>query len=277
MKMNISAAAKLNNGVEIPFLGLGVYQIPEGDETRRAVLAALRTGYRHIDTARLYANEHSVGEAIRESGIPREEIFITTKLWNSDQGYERALNAFEDSRQKLGVEYIDLYLIHWPVENLRLESWKALEKLYADGKVKAIGVSNFMVRHMIELLAHSEIVPAINQVELSPYNYQTRKGVVDFCKSRGIAVEAYSPLTKGHRLNDPRLQEIAGGYGISSAQLLIRWALQHEFVTIPKSEHEDRIRENSEVFDFSINEEDMELLDSLDEKLVTAWDPTHTP
>jgi len=277
MELTIQSKATLHNGVEIPFLGLGVFQSPPGEVTRRAVLYALEAGYRHIDTAKIYRNEQDVGWAVRESGIPRSEIFVTTKLWNQDHGYNRAIRAFNESLQRLGLDYIDLYLIHWPVEGLRLESWRALETLLAEGRCRAIGVSNYLVRHLEELSGSGKGVPAVNQIELSPYNYLSRKEVVDFCRSKGVQLEAYSPLTKGKKLSDPKLVALARKYGKTPAQMLIRWALQHQMVVIPKSTDRDRIRENAQVFDFSIAKGDMACLDSFDENLTTGWDPTHAP
>jgi diketogulonate reductase-like aldo/keto reductase len=277
MKMNINSKYKLNNGVEIPVIGLGVFNNPAGETTRNAVGYALKAGYMHIDTAKIYANEEDVGKAIAESGIPCEEIFITTKLWHSDQGYEPTLKACEESLNKLGLDYVDLYLMHWPVENLRLESWKAMEKLLQDGKCRAIGVSNFMARHIKDLLGNCEVVPAVNQIELSPYNFLYRKEVVDLCLGKNIMIEAYSPLTKGRKLNDPKLVELAKQYRKSTAQILIRWALEKGFIVIPKSVKENRIRENADIFDFSITEDDMKYLESFNENLITGWDPTNAP
>lgn len=273
--LNLKSTARLNNGVEIPLVGLGVYQAQRGDETRQAVLHALQAGYRHVDTARVYGNERDVGEALRESGLPREEVFITTKLWNQDQGYDSALRACERSLGELGLEYVDLYLIHWPVASRRLDSWRALEKLLADGKCRAIGVSNFLERHLDELMAKSKVVPAINQVELSPYLSQ--EALRAYCQKHGIVVEAYSPLTRGARLGDPRLVEVARRHGKTAAQVLIRWCLQHDLVTLPKSVHPARIRENAAVFDFALSPEDMRTLDGLNENLHTSWDPTDVP
>ena len=275
--MALQSKTKLNNGVEIPILGLGVYQSRAGTETRDAVRFALEVGYRHIDTARIYGNEKDVGAAVRASGIPRSEIFVTTKLWNSDHGYDNAIRACNDSLKRLGLDYIDLYLVHWPVEKSRLESWRALETLLAEGICRAIGVSNYMVRHLNELLAHCKVVPAVNQIEMNPYIYQHFLDVVKMCRKEGVVVEAYSPLTKAQRLKDPRLIKIAEKYHKSAAQILIRWALQHEFVVIPKSAKAERIRENADVFDFNISDDEMAELDSFNEDLVTGWDPTHAP
>jgi len=274
--MKIDSTITLNNDVEIPMLGLGLYLSSDG-VARNAVKSALKCGYRHFDTAKFYSNEEDVGQAIYENDIPQNEIFVTTKLWNDDHGYDSTLRALDTSLKKLQMDTVDLYLIHWPVQDLRLDSWRALEKAYTNGKARAVGVSNYMIPHLKELLDNSKIVPAINQFEISPFNYQSRKDVIDFCLENNIKIEAYSPLTKGHKLNDPNLIEIAGKYGKSTAQILIRWALEHQFIVIPKSSNEQRIRENANVFDFSISVEDMGFLDDLDENLATSWDPTNSP
>lgn len=275
--MNIHSTHTLNNGVQIPVIGLGVFRSPAGEVTRKAVQYALQAGYGHIDTARIYANEQDVGQVIVESDMPREEVFVTTKLWNDEQGYDSTLRALDESLTRLQMEYVDLYLMHWPVEGLRLASWKAMEKALANGKARAIGISNFMKRHVEELLANSRILPALNQIELSPFNYRFRKDTIDFCMGHDIAIEAYSPLTKGRKLDDPNLTQIAKKYNHTSAQILIRWALEHEFIVIPKSIQKNRIIENAAVFDFSISKEDMEFLDGSNENLITGWDPTDVP
>lgn len=274
-ELRIDTKVKLNNGVEMPIFGLGTFQAQSGRKARDAVLHALQAGYRHVDTASMYGNEEDVGAAIRESGIPREDIFVTTKLWNSDHGYDSGLAAFEKSRRRLGLSYVDLYLIHWPVQDLRNETWRALETLLKEGKCRAIGVSNYMIRHLEELLDNSSTVPAVNQVEFSPYLYQ--KDLLEFCRKHDVQLEAYSPLTKGHKLNDPKLVDIALKYSKSPAQILIRWALQHGLVVIPKSSKRERIIENADVFDFTISPEDMSLLDSFNEDLCTSWDPSSAP
>lgn len=273
-QFSINSTIRLNSGAEIPRFGLGVFRSPEGETTRQAVLHALASGYRHIDTASAYRNEKSVGEAVRESGVRREQLFITTKLWNEHHGYDDALRACERSLGRLGLDYVDLYLIHWPVPGKRLDTWKAFKRLQDEGRARAIGVSNYMVRHLEELAAHATVPPAVNQIELSPYIYQHRREVVDYCRRRSIVLEAYSPLTKGRKLADPALGRIAANYGKTPAQILIRWALQHDFVVIPKSTKPHRIEENAEVFDFDILDEDMARLDAMDEALVTGWDPT---
>lgn len=236
---------------------------------------ALRLGYRHIDTARVYGNERDVGVAMRESGVPRAQVFVTTKLWNDDQGYDSALRAFDASLSRLELEYIDLYLLHWPVPRKRLESWRALEKLLSDGRVRAIGVSNFMVRHLEELLAHAKVVPAVDQIEVSPFLQQ--RDVRACCAEHGIAVEAYSPLTKGKRLPHPVVADVARRVGRSSAQVLLRWGLQHGLVVVPKSTHAERLAANAAVFDFELPPDEMARLDALEEGLVTGWDPRSAP
>jgi diketogulonate reductase-like aldo/keto reductase len=270
--MTIDSTVKLNNNIEIPRLGLGVYLSKPGKKTFDAVTWAIEAGYKHIDTAKAYKNEGDVGKAIKETGIKREEIFVTTKLWNEDQGYESALKAFDRSLEDLGFDYVDLYLIHWPVEKKRKDSWRALEKIYQDGRAKSIGVSNYTIRHLKDLESYSGIKPVINQVEFHPFLYQ--KDLLDYCKIKDIQLEAYSPLTKGERLDDPKLNEIAETYSKTPAQIMIKWSLQHDMVVIPKSVHKNRIIENAQVFDFEISFEDMEMLDALNEDLRLAWDPS---
>ncbi|RIA88383.1 aldo-keto reductase [Glomus cerebriforme] len=274
-KLTLSSTTTLNDGCKIPLLGLGVYQAPKGVTTQNAVTWALEAGYRHIDTAALYENEADVGAAVNKSGIPREEIWITTKIWNSDQGYEKTLQAAERSIEKLQSEYIDLLILHSPLPGpqLRKESYDALQKLVRLGKVRSIGVSNYGVQHLKELLEQKpEIKPAVNQVEIHPW--LARNDITTFCAQNDIVVEAYSPLTKGKKLNDPTLVQIAETYNKSSAQILIRWGLQHGYVTLPKSINKDRIIQNADVYNFEIDEEDMKVLDNLDEYLTTGWDPT---
>jgi diketogulonate reductase-like aldo/keto reductase len=291
------ASLTLDDGQTIPQLGLGVWRISAGNNCERAVLAAFEAGYRHIDTASLYGNEESVGAAIRASGIPREEIFVTTKLWNRD--HVDPAGALETSLRKLKLDCVDLYLIHYPVPQ-RLRSWRALERLRQQGKARSIGVSNFTIRHLTELLAETDTVPVVNQVEFHPYLFQ--RELLDFCVARGIVIAAYSPLTQGERLHDRKLAAIAKKYpGVlrssagaatklahfsgasrgeetrSTAQILIRWAIQHGLVVLPKSANPGRIRENAQVFDFEITLEDMRTLDGLNENLRTCWDPTDAP
>ena len=260
----------LRSGGAIPQLGLGVWQAPP-DECRAAVAAALRLGYRHIDTARIYGNEADVGAAIRDSGIPRDQIFVTTKLWNEDQGYDSALRAFDASAKRLGLDTIDLYLIHWPVPGKRLDSWRALEKLHADKRARAIGVSNFLVNHLEELFGKANEKPAVNQIELTPF--LQRRDTVALCAREGIIVEAYSPLTRGKRLDHPTVEAIAKELGRSPAQVLLRWGLQHGYVVLPKSVHAERIAENGALFDFALDSAQLARLDALEEGLTTGWDP----
>ena len=269
MSFTINSTAKLNNGILIPRLGLGVYQIPLGKSTFNAVKYALKVGYKHIDTAKIYGNESDVGEAIQDSDIKRDKIFVTTKVWNSDQGYDSTLKAFDASLRRLGLSYIDLYLVHWPVQKKIVETWKAMTTLLKNGKLRAIGVSNYDINEIKETIQNSDTIPAINQVEFHPFLFQ--KDLLQFCKSNGIQLEAYSPLTRGKKLNHPQLIRLGEKYNKSPAQILVRWSLQHNLIVIPKSSHEERILENSRVFDFYINEKDMETLNSLNEDLRTVF------
>jgi diketogulonate reductase-like aldo/keto reductase len=269
MQLTLQSSITLNNGIKIPRLGLGVYQTPPGEPTLRAVRYALDIGYRHIDTAWLYDNEKDVGKAVMESGIEREEIFITTKVWNSDQGYQSTLAACDRSLKLLGLPYIDLYLIHWPVQGKNKNTWKAMSQLLREGKTRAIGVSNYEIFHLQEIIQNFDVVPSVNQVEFHPFLYQNE--LLEFCKNNKIQLEAYSPLTRGQRLNFSAVVLLAKKYGKNSAQILIRWSLQHGLVVIPKSKQENRIRENSQVFDFQLEEDDMDLLDSLNENLRTVF------
>ncbi|HEY3594696.1 MAG TPA: aldo/keto reductase [Polyangiaceae bacterium] len=266
-----TATLRMNTGAHIPQVGLGVWQVARGDTTRGAVAAALRLGYRHIDTARIYGNETEVGDAIRQSDIPRSEIFVTTKLWNDDQGYDRALHAFDASLSRLGLDYVDLYLIHWPVKGKRLDSWRALEKLHDDKRARAIGVSNYLRPHLEELIGSAKTVPAVNQIELSPF--LQRRDAREVCAAHGIIVEAYSPLTHGRRLNHPALVKVAKRAERTPAQVLLRWGVQHGLVTLPKSSREARIAENAAIFDFTLDAQAMAELDALEEGLATGWDP----
>jgi methylglyoxal/glyoxal reductase len=262
----------LRGGEAIPQLGFGVFQIPPGDATRAAVAAALEVGYRHVDTAAVYRNESDVGAAIRVSGLPSDSVWVTTKLANPDQGAATARRAFEASLERLGFDAVDLYLLHWPHER-RLESWRVLEELHAEGLARSIGVSNFLVRHLDELLANASIPPAVNQIELSPFLYRTREDILRRCAEEGIAVEAYSPLTKGRRLHDATVGAVAAEVGRTPAQVLIRWSLQKGFVVLPRSSSSARIADNAAVFDFSLGDGQMARLDALDEGLTTGWDP----
>jgi diketogulonate reductase-like aldo/keto reductase len=262
----------LRDGREIPQLGFGVFQIAPGGDTQRAVAAALGAGYRHVDTAAVYRNEADVGAVIRSSGLESGSVWVTTKLANGDQGVATARRAFEASLERLGMDAVDLYLLHWPHER-RLESWRVLEQLQAEGLARSIGVSNFLVRHLDELLAHANVPPAVNQIELSPFLYRSREDTLRRCAEERIAVEAYSPLTKGRRLDDSTVAAIAAEVGRTPAQMLIRWSLQKGFVVLPRSSNATRIVENASVFDFALDDDQMAALDALDEGLTTGWNP----
>jgi diketogulonate reductase-like aldo/keto reductase len=249
--------------------------VPQGRVGVEAVKYALKVGYRLVDTASLYENEREVGEGVRESGVPREDIFVTTKLWNSDHGYDRAVKACERSLKLLDIGYIDLYLIHWPVTGARRETWEALVAMRREGKCRSIGVSNYTVRHLQELKGYSSVLPSVNQVEFNPFLYQ--KELLGFCKENRVALEAYCPLTRGRRLGHPVLVETARKYSRTPAQVMIRWSLQHGLVVIPKSVKPERIVENSRVFDFAISDDDMKRLDGLNEDFRTDWNPTGEP
>lgn len=264
-----TATIRLNSGATMPRVGLGVWQ--SSGKTKSAVLAALQAGYRHIDTAAVYGNEAQVGAALAESGVPRDQVFVTSKLWNNDQGYDKALLAFDASMKRLKLDYLDLYLLHWPVAPLRLESWRALEQLASEKRVRSIGVSNFLLPHLRELRAHARVLPAVNQIELSPF--LQRRETVSLCEELGIALAAYSPLTRGERLGHPAVTEIAEQVGRSPAQVLLRWGLQHGFIVLPKSVTPARIQENARLFDFALDAQAMSRLDALEEGLVTGWDP----
>ena len=266
-----TATFALNQGGTIPQLGLGVWQAPRGQVTRAAVASALQRGYRHIDTARIYGNEVDVGAAVRDSRVPRAEIFVTTKLWNDDQGFDATLRAFDASLGRLGLDYVDLYLLHWPVAGRRLDSWRALERLHGEKRARAIGVSNFLAPHLRELLAHSHVPPAVDQIELTPF--LQRRETVALCKQQDIVIEAYSPLTRGLRLGHPVLQRVASALKRSPAQVLLRWGIQQGHVVLPKSTRAERIAENAEVFDFELDADAQAELDGLEENLVTGWDP----
>lgn len=277
MEITIQSSAILNSGHSIPLLGLGAFKIPDGISAVSVFEQAFEAGYRHVDTARVYGNEASVGKAIRQSSIPRDEIFLTTKLWNEDHGYTQARKALEKSLRTLQTDYVDLFLIHWPVAGKRMESWRALEDMMEEGLCRSIGVSNYMKRHLAELLMNCKIKPAVNQIEMHPFIYGYREDLVMFCRKNDIHISAYSPLTKGLKLNDPRLVGMARRYFKSPAQILIRWALQEGFSVLPKSENKERLQENLRVFDFTLPEEDMAMLNKMNEDLVTGWDPTDMP
>lgn len=273
MSGNIKDCTTLNNGVRMPWLGFGVWQIEDPEELDSAVKAAIRAGYAGIDTADIYGNEEGVGKAVRESGVLRESLFITTKLWNSaqSQGYEATLTAFETSRKRLGLEYLDLFMIHWPVRDKYVESWKAIVKLYRDGLIRAAGVSNFNVHHIEDIVDATGVVPAVDQVELHPLLSQ--KPLIEYCKGNGIQVEAYSPLANGHLGEIAGLSGIAAKYGKTTAQVVLRWDLENGIVVIPKSVHETRIVENAGIFDFELAKDDIAAIDGLNQNLRFLPDP----
>lgn len=272
----MNSTITLNNGIEMPRLGLGVFRVENSSELVNAVKVAIKNGYRSIDGAAIYGNEEAMGEGIREgikeAGISREDLFITSKVWNADLGYESTIAAYEASLKRLGVDYLDLYLIHWPVEGKYKEAWRALEYLYKEGRVKAIGVSNFQIHHLQDLLKDAKIKPVINQVELHPYLSQEK--VREFCKENDIQVEAWSPLMAGNGLleNDV-LKEIAKKYNKTTAQVVLRWDLQSQVITIPKSTNEGRLVENIDIFGFNLSKDDMDRIDSLNKDLRVGPDP----
>jgi len=268
---NIKGTFELRNGVAMPYLGLGVFKSKNGAEVENAVKYALDAGYKHIDTAAIYKNEEGVGKAIKNHGVPREELFITSKVWNSDQGYDATIKAFEASLQRLQTNYLDLYLIHWPVKEKYNDTWKALETLYNDGRVKAIGVSNFLKHHLLDLMQHSSIDPMVNQVECHPRLVQ--QDLNDFCEEYQIQYEAWSPLMQGKLLKNEELNLLARKYKKTVAQIVLRWHLQKGVVAIPKSVHQDRIVENAHLFDFELLPRDMALITALDEGQRVGPDP----
>ncbi|WP_044088904.1 aldo/keto reductase [Bifidobacterium reuteri] len=270
--MAIQSTITLNNGSVIPQVGLGVFQTPDGETTVNAVQTALETGYRHIDTAMIYRNETSVGEGIRRAGVPRDDFFLTTKLWNDDIRAHRGLDAFQESLDRLGLDYVDLYLIHWPADGWQ-QAWDDLQEIYASGRAKAIGVSNFQQHHIEELLNNSDVVPAVDQIESSPQF--TNQELIDFLTTKGIHTETWSPLggTGGNLLGNPVLAEIGAKYGKSAAQVVIRWHIQRGVVVLPKSTHAERIKQNFDVFDFNLSPEDMDAITSLNTGHRNGADP----
>lgn len=259
--MNLKSATKLANGVEMPWFGLGVFKVQEGQEVVDSVKAAIKAGYRSIDTATVYGNEEGVGQAIRESGVAREELFITTKVWNNDQGYDSTLAAFDLSLSKLGLDYVDLYLVHWPIRAKYKDTWRALEELYADGKVRAIGVSNFQIDHLEDLLTEANVKPMVNQVELHPLLSQLE--LREYCKAQGIQIEAWAPLAQGHLLDNEVIADIAARHNKTLPQVILRWDLQNGIVTIPKSVKEERIIANADIFDFELSEDEISRINAL--------------
>jgi methylglyoxal/glyoxal reductase len=263
-------ATILNNGVSMPLLGLGVYDMYQ-KEAEQAVLWALELGYRLIDTAAMYHNETEIGNAVSASGVNRSELFITTKVNNTDQGFDETLRAFDVSQEKLQTDYVDLYLVHWPLRATRKDTWKALERLYSEGRVRAIGVANYLIPFLEELETHATVVPVVNQVEFSPYLFL--EDLLDHCKKKNIQLQAYTPLVRGQRMDDPRLQALAKKYEKTPAQIILRWAIQHGVSTIPKSANQARLKENFGVFDFEISAEDLRTMDGFNENLRVVDDP----
>lgn len=267
---NTQPYVTLNNGIQMPLFGLGVYDM-YNKEAEQAVLDALETGYRLIDTAAMYSNETQIGNAIRQSGIKRSDLFVTTKVANHEQGYDRTLKAFDASMRKLNIEYIDLYLVHWPIKRKRKDTWKSLEKLYTDKQVRAIGVANYLIPFLQELETYATVVPALNQVEFSPYLFL--KDLLEYCDERKMQLQSYSPLTRGKKFNEARLLQLAKKYHKTPAQIILRWNIEHNVSTIPKSSNTKRLKENFDIFDFSISKEDMELMDSFHENFRVVDDP----
>jgi diketogulonate reductase-like aldo/keto reductase len=264
----------LSNGLTMPQLGLGVWQAKDGKEVQTAVQVALEAGYRLIDTASIYGNEAGVGQAVAASAVPREELFITTKVWNSDQGYDQTLRAYETSAKKLGVDYVDLYLIHWPMPKVGKfkDTWRALERLYNERRARAIGVANFKPQHLDQLLATASIPPMVNQIELHPR--LTQKATRDYCRRHKIVVESYSPLMRGGELlRDRVITKIAATHAKTAAQVVLRWHLQHKLVVIPKSVTPERIRDNADIFDFELTREEMSRIDHLNQDTRSGMDP----
>ncbi|QLG37269.1 aldo/keto reductase [Paenibacillus sp. FSL W7-1088] len=268
---HVQDTTTLYNGVKMPWLGFGVFKVKDGEEVVEAVKTAIQAGYRSIDTAKAYNNETGVAQGIRESGIAREDLFITTKVWNGDQGYESTLAAFEASMERLELEYLDLYLIHWPVKGKYKDTWRALEKLHKEGRIRAIGVSNFQIHHLEDLMTDATIKPAVNQVELHPLLIQTE--LREYCNKHQIQIEAWSPLGQGHLLEHPLLLEIAAKYSKSPAQVILRWDLQNGIVTIPKSVTPQRIRDNADLYDFELTTEEIERINQLNENKRFGSDP----
>lgn len=271
MITDIKGTIDLSNGVKMPYFGLGVFQSREGSEVMDAIQYALDAGYRHIDTASIYQNERGVGLAVRNYPINRNEVFITSKVWNSDQGYDSTIKAFNASLKRLDMEYLDLYLVHWPVKGKYKETYKALETLYEEGRVRAIGVSNFLPHHIEDILSSARIVPMINQVEFHPYLVQPK--LLEICQAHNIKVEAWSPLMQGKIISIPVLQNLAAKYNKTVVQIVLRWNLQKGIITIPKSVKKNRIVENSQIFDFSISDDDMIAIDALDRNQRIGADP----
>lgn len=268
---DIKGTFKLHNNIEMPYLGLGTYQADNDQEVLDAVKYALNSGYRHIDTAAVYENEKGVGKAIAESDVKRDDIFVTSKVWNSDQGHDSTLRAFDASLKRLGLDYLDLYLIHWPVDGKYKDTWRAIEKLYSDKRIRAIGVSNFLQHHLEDLLNDAETVPMVNQMEFHPYLVQ--QDLIDYCDSKNIQYESWSPFMQGELFDLDITDDLEKKYNKSAAQIILRWNLQKGVVCIPKSVHKERIRSNAEIFDFQLSDDDMAYLNGLDRGHRTGADP----
>lgn len=269
--MTINDTATLNNGVEMPLLGLGVFRSQEGDEVKNAIQYALDAGYRHVDTAKIYANERGVGQAVADSGIKRDEIFVTTKVWNSDQGYDKTLKACDNSLKRLGMDYVDLFLIHWPVKGKYKETWGAMEKIYEQGKARAIGISNFLPHHIEDILTVANVVPMVNQVEFHVHLQQP--ALQEKCKEHGIILEAWSPIKKGRLGEETVLLDIGQKYGVSPYQVALRWIIQKGHVAIPKSVRKERIEANADLYGFDLSEEDLARIDGMDRGERVGPDP----
>lgn len=277
----IASGFKLSNGVTMPCIGLGTWQVPDDDVLVKAIHSAVNLGYRHIDTAHIYGNERSVGVAARTCGVPRSKLFVTSKLWNTDRGYKETLEAFERTMDALQIGYLDLFLMHWPAargeamiwQSINSGTWRAMEEIYRRGRVRAIGVSNFLVHHLVPLLARAEVVPMVNQIEFHPGYMQ--KATFDFCRSHGIQVEAWSPLGRGALIHHPVLVELAQQHGVTTAQIALHWCLQHGVAAVPKSLNPERQEQNAELFSFNLTPEEMERLDNLPQACFSGLDPDH--
>lgn len=277
----IASGFKLSNGVTMPCIGLGTWQVHDDDVLVKAIHSAVNLGYRHIDTAHIYGNERSVGVAVRTCGVPRSKLFVTSKLWNTDRSYKDTLEAFERTMDALQIGYLDLFLMHWPAargeamtwQSINSGTWRAMEEIYRRGRVRAIGVSNFLVHHLVPLLARAEVVPMVNQIEFHPGYMQ--KATFDFCRSHGIQVEAWSPLGRGALIHHPVLVELAQQHGVTTAQIALRWCLQHGVAAVPKSLNPERQKQNAELFSFNLTPEEMERLDNLPQACFSGLDPDH--
>lgn len=270
--LSLDSTQTLSSGIEIPKFGLGVFKLDQSDTGKRAIIHALQHGYRHIDTAAVYKNEETVGEAIRESGLPRESIFVTTKVWYTELGQDKTTTALDTSLQRLGLDFVDLYLIHWPADEHLLEGWEAMRKLRDVGKIRSIGVSNFTIERFEKFLSATNEVPDVNQVELHLFHQQ--RALVEYCTRRGMILEAYCPLARANRFDNPVLQRVAGNCGKSPAQVMLRWCLQKGFVTIPKSQSPARIEQNADIYDFELSEDQMKVLAECDGEFeASTWRP----